>query len=202
MTPLHTRTPHDIVTKGPPAAPATATLPRRSQPRRDLPRCLLPANLRRGEPGFGEGVTARRGDGDSTGNHADLREAARSPQPLLPRSRRPAWRCTAATFSSRWVQKVCRRDEGTTPRQSQPGPEHLTCRIAGTAATGRSPERSSRLGGDRGRPAGQGRGDRGCRRLRLGRTTTHRQGRLLHRWLPAPPVAGRQPGLPGVPGCQ
>lgn len=184
-------------------APVTATTPPRcSRPRGDLPRCLLPASPRGGEPGSGEGVTAKRVMGTARGAVGTFRRPLEAPYPapqLLP------WRCATTTFSSPWVQKVCRGDKGTPPQQSQPGPEHPTHQTAGTAAASRSPEHSSRLGGDGslhpgvwgwhevtqwGRARGQW---LGCR-------TTHRQGHLLHRWLPVPPAAGRQPGLPGGPG--
>lgn len=84
-------------------------------------------------------------------------------------------------------------------RQSQPGP---SIRPAGRPAP--RPERLRPEGtvppaGPE--PCGAGQGDRGCQGQWLGHTMTHRQGHLLHQWLPAPPTAGRQPGLPGVRGC-
>lgn len=53
---------------------------------------------------------------------------------------RPAWGGTAATSSCPWVQ---RGTTGTPARQSQPGPEHPTCRDGGTAPAGHSRGRSS-----------------------------------------------------------
>lgn len=58
----------------------------------------------------------------------------------------PWTRATATTFSSPWVQNVCRGDKGTPPWQSQPSPE---LPAAGQPAPWPwlNPECSSRLGG-------------------------------------------------------
>lgn len=143
-------------------------------------------------------MTARRGDGDSTEKQAGPREATRSSLPCS-RAVRASLGCTAATSPSPWVQRVCRGATGTPARQSQPGPEHPTCGMAAPCppAGQRAPIPPARP-----EPGAAEQGAGGCRRRWLGHTMTHRQGHLLHQWLPAPPTAGRQPGLPGVRGCR
>lgn len=141
-------------------APATTPCLAAASPGRVRPAASSPPAPGEGDRS-GEGVTARRGDGDSTGKQAGPREATRSPLPCS-RGVQASLGCTAATSSSPWVQRVCRGDTGTPARQSQPG---LSIQPAGwpaprplTAARSAAPARgdpSLRQGLSR---VGQGRG--------------------------------------------
>lgn len=153
-------------------------------------------------------MTARSVMGTAQGAMGTFRRLLEAPSPapqILP------WRCAATTtFSNPWVQKVCRRDEGTPPQQSQPVPELLTRRAASTAAAGRSLEHSSRLGGDQSlRPglwdqhAGQGRGDRGCQGLPAAAAGTHddtQTGTLATSMAASTSRGGEAAGAAGGPG--
>lgn len=141
-------------------APATTPCLAAASPGRVRPAASSPPAPGEGDRS-GEGVTARRGDGDSTGKQAGPREATRGPLPCS-RGVQASLGCTAATSSSPWVQRVCRGDTGTPARQSQPG---LSIQPAGwpaprplTAARSAAPARgdpSLRQGLSR---VGQGRG--------------------------------------------
>lgn len=141
-------------------APATTPCLAAASPGRVRPAASSPPAPGEGDRSV-EGVTARRGDGDSTGKQAGPREATRGPLPCS-RGVQASLGCTAATSSSPWVQRVCRGDTGTPARQSQPG---LSIQPAGwpaprplTAARSAAPARgdpSLRQGLSR---VGQGRG--------------------------------------------
>lgn len=77
--------------------------------------------------------------GTAQGSRRARGRATRGPLPCS-RGVQASLGCTAATSSSPWVQRVCRGDTGTPARQSQPGPEHPTCWVAGTAPTELRPE--------------------------------------------------------------
>lgn len=66
-------------------------------------------------------MTARRGDGDSTGKQTGPWKATRNPLPCS-RAVQASLGCTAATSSSPWVQRVCRGDTGTPAQRASPAP--------------------------------------------------------------------------------